>query len=308
MRAVFYGTPAEAVPALRALAGSAEVLLVTTRPDKPRGRSGKPQAPPVKQAALELGLEVGQPTRAGDDLERLRALAPDVAVVVAYGQLLPPDLLAVPRCGFVNVHFSLLPRWRGASPVVRAILAGDSLTGVTLMQLDAGLDTGPVLAVSPARVGPEETAGELTARLAEAGAALLVEQLPAYLEGRLVPRPQPAEGATAAARVRVAEAFVDPSRHHAQAVLRGVRAFDPRPGAWTELDGVRVKLWRARPAAGAGPAPGVAAWADGTVLLGTADGAVELLEVQPEGRHRMAAADWMRGRRLQPARFTPPGG
>jgi len=308
VRAVFYGTPAEAVPALRALAGSAEVLLVTTRPDKPRGRSGKPQAPPVKQAALELGLEVSQPTRAGDDLERLRALAPDVAVVVAYGQLLPPDLLAVPRGGFVNVHFSLLPRWRGASPVVRAILAGDPLTGVTLMQLDAGLDTGPVLAVSPTGVGPEESAGELTGRLAEAGAALLLEQLPAYLEGRLAPRPQPAEGATAAARVRVAEAFVDPSRHHAQAVLRAVRAFDPRPGAWTELDGVRVKLWRARPVAGAGPAPGVAAWADGMVLLGTAEGAVELLEMQPEGRHRMAAADWMRGRRLQPARFTPPAG
>jgi len=308
VRAVFYGTPAEAVPALEALGGIAEVLLVTTRADKPRGRSGKLQAPPVKEAALALGLEVSQPARASHDLDRLRSLAPDVAVVVAYGQILPPDLLAVPAHGFVNVHFSLLPRWRGASPVVRAILAGDELTGVTLMQLDAGMDTGPVLAVAPTRVGPEESAGELTGRLAVMGATLLVEQLPAYLSGPLAPRPQPEEGATAAARVRVEEAFVDPTRHRAQAVRRAVRAFDPKPGAWTALDGVRLKLWRAGPASGSGPEPGVAAMVEGAVLLGTPDGPVELVEVQPEGRHRMGAGDWMRGRRLEPARFTPPVG
>jgi methionyl-tRNA formyltransferase len=238
----------------------------------------------------------------------LRALAPDVAVVVAYGQILPADLLAVPGHGFVNVHFSLLPRWRGASPVVRTILAGDSVTGVTLMQLDAGMDTGPVLAVSPTAVGDDETAGELTARLAVMGAAMLGEHLPAYIAGDISPRPQPETGATAAARVKVEEAFVDPSRHHASAVLRAVRAFDPKPGAWTELDGVRIKLWRARPAAGPGPGPGVAALVEGVVLLGTADGPVELIEVQSEGRNRMAAGDWMRGRRLQPARFTPPAG
>lgn len=308
MRAVFYGTPSEAVPALQGLAGVAEVLLVTTRLDKPRGRSGKPQAPPVKEAALALGLPVSQPVRAAHDLERLRALAPDVAVVVAYGQILPADLLAVPRHGFVNVHFSLLPRWRGASPVVRAILAGDELTGVTLMQLDAGMDTGPVLAVMPTRVRPEESAGELTTRLAAMGAGMLVEHLPAYLAGALAPRPQLEEGATAAARVRVEEAFVDPTRHHAQAVLRAVRAFDPKPGAWTELDGGRVKLWRARAAAGQSPGPGVAEAAGDAVLLGAADGPVELVEVQPEGRNRMAAADWMRGRRQQPAHFTRPEG
>ncbi len=308
MRAVFYGTPAEAVPALQSLCGIAEVVLVTTRADKPRGRSGKPQPPPVKEAARALGLEVSQPVRAAHDLDRLRALAPEVAVVVAYGQILPPDLLAVPAHGFVNVHFSLLPRWRGASPVVRAILAGDELTGVTLMQLDPGMDTGPVLAVAPARVGEEESAGELTARLAVMGAGMLVEHLPAYVAGDLAPRPQLEEGATAAARVRVEEAFVDPTRHHTQAVLRAIRAFDPRPGAWTDFDGVRVKLWRARAASGASLAAGVAAVVGGKVLLGAADGAVELLEVQPEGRNRMAAGDWMRGRRLEPARFTPPEG
>lgn len=308
MRAAFYGTPMEAVPSLRALAQTAEVALVTTRPDKPRGRSGRPQPPPVKEAAAELGLPVSQPGRAAHDLERLRLLAADVAVVVAYGQILPRELLEVPRCGFVNVHFSLLPRWRGASPVVRAILAGDELTGVTLMQLDAGMDTGPVLAMHPTSVGPEETAGELTARLADMGAELLAAHLPAYVAGELAPRPQPDTGATAAARVRVEEAFVDPTRHRREAVVRAVRAFDPKPGAWTELDGVRLKLWGARAVGIPGPEPGRLEAVEGKVLLGVPDGAVELIEVQPEGRRRMSAGEWMRGRRLQPARFTPPAG
>jgi methionyl-tRNA formyltransferase len=308
VRAVFYGTPAVAIPSLRALAGIADVLLVTTRPDKPRGRSGRLQPPPVKEEALAMGLPVAQPVRAVHGLEQLAALEPDVAVVVAYGQILPADLLAVPRRGFLNVHFSLLPRWRGGSPVVRAILAGDELAGVTVMVLDAGMDTGPVLAVRPTRVGLEESAGELAGRLAAVGAAMLVEHLPAYLEGSLLPRPQPEEGATAAARVRVEEAFVDPVRHRSAAVLRAVRAFDPKPGAWTVLDGGRVKLWRARASAEPGPGVGVAATVGEGVLLGAADGAVELLEVQPEGRNRMAAADWMRGRRGRPAAFTPPGG
>ncbi len=308
MRAVFYGTPAEAVPSLEALSQRAEVLLVTTRPDRPRGRSSRSLPPPVKEAAQALGLPVSQPERAVHELERLRGLAPDVAVVVAYGQLLPPALLAVPGAGFLNVHFSLLPRWRGASPVVRTLLAGDPTAGVTLMVLDEGMDTGPVVAVEPTSVGPEETAGELTARLAVLGAELLLRHLPAYLAGDVTPEPQPAEGATAAARVRVEEAFVDPTRHRVKAVLRAVRAFDPKPGAWTELDGVRVKLWRARPAVGPGPGPGVAAAVGAAVLLGASDGPVELLEVQPAGRDRMAAAAWMRGRRGEPARFTRPAG
>jgi methionyl-tRNA formyltransferase len=306
VRAVFYGTPGEAVPSLEVLASLAEVPLVVTRPDRPRGRSGKPRPPPVKQAASLLGLEVSQPERAVHDLERMRALAPDVAVVVAYGQILPRELLAVPGHGFVNVHFSLLPRWRGASPVVRTLLAGDEVTGVTLMLLDAGMDTGPVIAVEPTRVGEGESAGELTTRLAALGAEMLRAHLGPYLAGERPPRPQPVEGATAAARVRVEEAFVDPLRHRAEAVLRAVRAFDPKPGAWTDLDGIRVKLWRARPVAGPGPQPGLAAAVGGSLLLGTADGAVELVEVQPAGRGRRRGMDWMRGRRLEPARFTPP--
>jgi methionyl-tRNA formyltransferase len=306
VKAVFYGTPAEAVPSLEVLDSLAEVPLVVTRPDRPRGRSGKPRPPPVKQAASLLGLEVSQPERAVHDLERMRALGPDVAVVVAYGQILPRELLAVPGHGFVNVHFSLLPRWRGASPVVRTLLAGDEVTGVTLMLLDAGMDTGPVIAVEPTRVEEGESAGELTARLAGLGAEMLRAHLGPYLAGERPPRPQPEEGATAAARVRVEEAFVDPLRHRAEAVLRAVRAFDPKPGAWTDLDGIRVKLWRARPVAGPGPQPGLAAAVGGSLLLGTADGAVELVEVQPAGRGRMRGMDWMRGRRLEPARFTPP--
>ena len=307
MRTVFYGTPAEAVPGLTALADLAEVVLVSTRPDRPRGRSGKPRPPAVKQAALALGLPVSQPQSAMDDLERLRSLAPDVAVVVAYGQLLPPALLAVPKAGFLNVHFSLLPRWRGASPVVRTLLAGDPVTGVTLMMLDEGLDTGPVVAMEPTAVGPGETAGELTARLAALGASMLTAHLPAFVAGEITPRPQPAEGVTAAARVRVEEAFIDPVRHRREAVLRAVRAFDPKPGAWTVLDETRVKLWGARPAEAGEPGPGVAAEVGGAILLGTADGPVELAEVQPAGRGRMPAAAWMRGRRGRPAVFTPPG-
>lgn len=307
MRAAFFGTPAEAVPALQALTSLAEVALVVTRPDRPVGRSGRPQPPPVKLAAEDLGLAVSQPERAVHDLERLQGRAVDVAVVVAYGQLLPPALLAVPAHGFLNLHFSLLPRWRGASPVVRAILAGDTLTGVTLMVIDEGLDTGPVVAMEPTPIGAEETAGELTGRLAEMGAGLLARSLDPYLTGGLVPRPQPAEGATAAARVRVEEAFIDPTRHRATAVRRAVRAFDPKPGAWTVLDGARIKLWRAASAAGLGPEPGVVEAAGRSVLLGAADAPVALLEVQPPGKARMDAAAWMRGRRGEPARFTRPG-
>ena len=247
MRAVFYGTPVEAVPSLQALVNLAEVPLVVTRPDRPRGRSGTPQPPPVKEAARALGLEVSQPERAGRDVERMRTLAPDVAVVVAYGQILPPDLLAVPRHGFVNVHFSLLPRWRGASPVVRAILAGDGVTGVTLMQLDAGMDTGPVLAVTPTRVGDDETAGELTGRLAVVGAALLAEHLPAWVVGEITPRPQPEAGATAAARVRVEEAFVDPTRHRARGGVARGAGLRPQAGG-VDGDGRRTAQAVAGPA------------------------------------------------------------
>jgi methionyl-tRNA formyltransferase len=302
--AVFYGTAAESIPVLAALRTIAEVPLVVTQPDRARGRSGRLQPPPVKIAAGAWGLPVLQPERALETVDAAASSSPDVAVVAAFGQLLPGELLQVPRHGFVNVHFSTLPRWRGASPVVRAILAGDAETGVTIMQVDEGLDTGPILAHRAARIGEIETAGELTARLAGLGSQLLIETLPRYLAGDLEPLPQDDSGATAAAKVRVEEAFVDPVRHGARSVLLAVRAFNPRPGAWATVGGARLKLWRAREVSIGDVEPGVAVVRSDAVLLGAGDGVVELIEVQPEGRGRMSARDWMLGRRDEPARFS----
>jgi methionyl-tRNA formyltransferase len=306
MRAVFLGTPPHAVPTLAALCSVAEVALVVTRPDRPRGRHGAPVAPAVKEAAAAWGMPVAQPERSADLAGPIRAAAPDVAVLVAYGRLIPSPVLEIPAAGFVNVHFSLLPRWRGASPVVRAILAGDATTGVTLMRLDEGLDTGPVYAARPVEIGRDESAGLLTARLAALGAGMVAELLGDIVGGSAAPVPQDDAAATAAAPVGPDEAFVDPTRHSSEAVLRAVRAFDPAPGAWTAVDGKRLKLWRAAPCDRAGPGPGIAELRDGRVLAGTPDGAVELLEVQPEGRRRMGAAEWLRGRRGAPARLGRP--
>lgn len=303
IRAAFLGTPAEAVPILEAVSTVATITTVVTRPDRPRGRSGRPAPPPVKLAAMQAGWEVAQPARSAD-LAGLVAGC-DVAVVAAYGRLIPASALVVPPAGFVNVHFSLLPRWRGASPVVRAILAGDAETGVTLMRLDEGLDTGPTYDQATVAIGPEETAGELTARLAGLGAGLLRDRLATIVAGDLPVVAQDDATATAAARVEVAEAFVDPERHHRDAVLRAVRAFHPRPGAWAIADGLRIKLWRTRFATGDAP-PGWAGVVDGVVLLGARDGAVELVEVQPEGRAVMSGRSWMAGRRDAPARFGRP--
>jgi len=303
MRAVFLGSPPEAVPSLEALVEVAEVPLVITQPDRPRGRSGTPVPPEVKVAAERLGLPIAQPTDRHELLEALQGAAPDVALLIAYGRLIRPDALAVPTHGFVNVHFSLLPRWRGASPVVRAILAGDRTTGVTLMQMDDGLDTGPTIAVRGTVIGEHESAGSLTMRLADLGADLVRHDLARFVNGELRVKPQPADGVTAAGKVTTDEAHIDPGRHPAEAVLRAVRAFDPRPGAWTTLDGERFKVWEARPAEGR-VEPGLAVAADDDrVMLGCADRPVELIEVQPAGKPRMAAADWMRGRRGEPADF-----
>lgn len=303
MRAVFYGTPALSVPVLAAVASVADVVLVTTNPDRARGRSGRPHPSPVKEAAAAFGFPISQPDRPTADEDRLREIAPDVAVVAAYGKLITPELLAVPAAGFVNVHFSLLPRWRGASPVVRAILAGDAATGVTIMQMDAGWDTGPMIATAEVPLTGAETGGSLSATLAAVGARLLAECLPGFVSGEIPARPQPEAGATAAAMIKVEEAYVDPARHTRDAVLRAIRAFDPAPGAWSMLEGSRIKLWGARAIEGAAPEAGVVAAAGEGVVLGARDGAVELLEVQPAGKPRLAAADWMRGRRGEPARL-----
>jgi methionyl-tRNA formyltransferase len=304
VRAVFLGTPAAAVPALEALHRVADITAVVTRTDKPRGRSQRPAPPPVKQAAERLGLVVVQP----DGLDEISGHLDDadVAVLVAFGRLIPEDLLRRPKSGFVNVHFSLLPRWRGASPVERSILAGDEIAGVTVIQMDAGVDTGPIYATADTAIDPHETAGELTERLAHIGAALLSDTIAAVVEGELVAVEQDHSRATAAARIRVEEAFIDPRRHSGDAILRAVRAFNPRPGAWAMVDGDRFKLLRAQAAPETTLEPAVVSLDGGRVLLGVPGGAVELLEVQPSGAPAMSARDWMNGRRGVSAELTGP--
>ncbi len=298
-RTVFLGSPDEAVPSLRALAEHTELGLVITNPDRPRGRSGRPVATPVKEAAVALGVPVEQPASHLELLSSLIGARADVGVVVAYGRIIRPESLAVPRRGFLNVHFSLLPRWRGASPVVRAILAGDVETGVTLMQLDEGMDTGPTVAEARTPIAPRETAGELTDRLASLGADLLVDHLDAYVDGTLPAVPQPDEGVTAAGKITVDEAFVSPL-HDPEAIDRAVRAFNPRPGAWTYVEGRRFKIWRTVPTEVRVDDRTILE-SEGHVILGGRSGSVELVEVQPDGRGRMSASEWMRGRRGEPA-------
>lgn len=303
-RTVFMGTPDAAVPSLLALHETTEVSLVVTRPDRPRGRSKAPLPPPVKEAAERLGLAVAQPTNATALYDAVEGVGPDVVVVAAYGRLIKPDLLALPPHGFVNVHFSLLPRWRGASPVARAILAGDEVTGVALMVMDAGLDTGPVIDMIEVEIASDATTGTLTGRLAEVGAGMIRSSLPDFLSGALVPRPQNDALATAAAKIETDEAFLDPEHHSLAAMDRAIRAFNPKPGAWGIVDGERIKVWRAAPVDGSGPDAGTAEVRSGAVLLGTRTGVLRLFDVQPSGKPVMDAVAWMNGRRGEPARFT----
>ncbi len=290
MRIVYCGTPDDAVPPLRALLDAGhEVALVLTQPDRRRGRRGEPAPSPVKAAAEQLGLDVRTPLRARELVDEVAALRADVGVVVAFGQLLPPDLLAATRLGFVNLHFSLLPRWRGAAPVERAVMAGDAETGVCVMRLDEGLDTGPVYDCASTRVEPDETAGELRARLVDLGTPLLTRVVGAVDE--LTPRAQVGEPTTAA-KLSVDEFMLDPSRP-ASELARLVRAGNPRPGAWARIDGRRVKVLRAHAAPGAVAAsPGVV---DATARLVTTDGLLVLEEVQPEGKGVMTGPDWRAG-------------
>ncbi len=301
MRAAFLGTPAAAIPSLAALATVATIDVVITRPDKPQHRSARPVAPPVKDAAAEWGFRVDQPPSAAG----IGALVADVdvAVVVAYGRIIPEAVLESVPFGFVNVHFSLLPRWRGAAPVQHALLAGDTTTGVSLMQLDAGLDTGPVLGSLEVHIGEDERAGELTARLAGHGAELLATVLPAYVGGRVAPEPQPREGATRAPAVTTGDARIT-ADHTAAAVVRAVRAFHPKPGAWAVIDGERFKIHDAI-LAPAGPPPGTIDTVGDAVVLGAPDGHVELLTVQPQGKAPMPAEAWMNGRRGAVATLDP---
>ncbi len=290
MRLVYFGTPADAVPPLRALiAAGHDVAFVVTQPDRKRGRGASLVASAVKTAAIELGLEVRTPSRAREIVTEVAASGAEVGVVVAFGQILPPELLAATPLGFVNVHFSQLPRWRGAAPVERAILAGDPTTGVAIMQVEADLDTGPVFAETTVTIGSEETSAELGARLVERGAELLVATLPRL--GELVPEPQVGEP-TYAHKVTVAEFRLDPSRPAAE-LARVVRAGNPRPGAWCTVDDARIKVLRARSIERTVPVGTI----DADAVLGTVDGGLQLIEVQPEGKRTMEAMAWRTGRR-----------
>jgi methionyl-tRNA formyltransferase len=303
VRLLFAGTPEVAVPSLRALLQSAhEVVAVLTRPDAAAGRGRRLVPSPVAQVADEAGVEVLRPPTPRDPefLDRLRSIAPDCCPVVAYGGLVPQPALEVPGHGWVNLHFSLLPAWRGAAPVQHALLAGDEVTGASTFQLERGLDTGPVYGVMTETVRPDDTSGTLLGRLAEGGASLLVATLDGIEDGTLTPRPQPADGVTLAPKLEVTDARVDWSAPAAR-VDRLVRACTPAPGAWTTLDGSRLKLGPVRPIANAGPLePGELAVAKDRVLVGTGSYPVALGTVQPPGKRAMAAADWARGVRLAP--------
>jgi methionyl-tRNA formyltransferase len=300
MRIVFFGTPAFAVPSLQALLRERYQLVgVVTQPDRPQGRSrSRLVAPPVKLEAESAHLPVLQPVRPLGDVFQagLRRLEPELGVVVAYGHILRPEVLNLPRLGMINVHASLLPRWRGAAPIQHAILAGDVETGVSIMQMDQGLDSGPVLHRLATPIGPDETAGERAARLAELGAAGLVEALSRVTGGSARPEPQPSAGMTLAPKIDRDQARLDWARP-AVAVARQVRAFDPAPGAWTTHDGAALKLFGAAPVERRGE-PGCVLAADDRLVVGCGEGAVALAEVQPAGRNRLAVGDWVRGRSI----------
>jgi methionyl-tRNA formyltransferase len=298
-RIAFFGTPPFAVPALRACQAVGTVVAVVTQPDRPRGRGQHVTPSAVKAEAEQARLVVLQPPKLkGTDFgERLRALRLDVAVVAAYGRILPPDVLSAPRLGCVNVHASLLPRWRGAAPIQWAIAAGDVETGVSLMQMEAGLDTGPVLAERRTPILPTDTSETLHVRLAELGGALVREELPRHLAGALTPRPQPTEGVTLARLVEKEDGRLDWTRPAVE-LERRVRAFVPWPGGWTPLGHQVLKVWRAEVVPGSGP-PGTVLAAHGRIEMATGEGALRLLEVQPEGKRRMSAAEFLSGHRLR---------
>jgi methionyl-tRNA formyltransferase len=318
VRVVYLGTPAAAVPPLRALLASGhQVVAVVTRPDRPRDHQrGAPAPSPVKQAAVAAGLPVLEPS-SGRDPElpaQLRELAADIGCACAFGYLLPPEVLAAFSGGIVNLHFSLLPAYRGAAPVQRALLDGAAVTGVTTFVIDEGMDTGPLLLAAEVPVHPDEDAGALTARLAEVAGALAVETLDGLEAGQVRPRPQPAEGASLAPKVRPEEARLDFTRPAGE-LANAVRAFTPAPGAWTTHRGRRLKVTRAvpdRPGEPTAPPrtppegevrlePGrVAVGPGGRLLVGTADRPLELVEVRPEGRRPMTGAEFARGARLGP--------
>ncbi len=301
MKIVYFGTGPFAVPALEVAAP--HCALVVAQPGRPAGRGLKVRPSPVEERARALGLPVATPERARDEgfIARVRDLAPDLLLVASYGQILRPALLEAARVAPINLHGSLLPRWRGAAPIQRAIEAGDRRTGVTLMRMDPGMDTGPTIAFAPTPIAPDETAGDLSERLAALAADLARDWLPRLAAGDFEALPQPGEGVTLAPKIARDDARLDP-RGDARTQYDRFRAFTPAPGAWLETPAGPVKLHRARlvasPEPGTDAPPGSILSTDDAPLLNLADGALALLEVQPAGKPRMSGRDWLNGARL----------
>ena len=305
MRILFAGTPAPALPSLRRLIDSPshDVVAVLTRPDAPTGRRGTPMPSPVAQLALDAGIAVLRPPRpnSSDVVDEITALAPDCCAVVAYGALLGAELLAVPMHGWVNLHFSLLPAWRGAAPVQAAIAAGDTVTGATTFRIELALDSGPVFGIVTETIRADDTAGELLDRLALSGAALLEATLDGISDGSVTPVPQPREGVSVAPKVSVDEARIrwDLPAH---VIERRIRAMTPNPGAWTMIGDMRIKVGPVSVVeSGDAAEPGVVMAEKTRVLVGTGSVPVQLGQIQPPGKKPMAAADWARGARLDSA-------
>jgi methionyl-tRNA formyltransferase len=308
LRTVFFGTPAFACPSLRALAAACgcEIAAVVTQPDRPSGRELRVTASPVKRLALELGIPlVLQPerARAAEFIQRLAGLRPELAVVAAYGQILPPELLALPRFGCLNVHASLLPKFRGAAPIQWALIEDERDTGITIMLMDAGLDTGPIVSARRTEILASDDAQSLHDRLAEIGAALLIDTLPAFVAGGLKPEAQPGTGATYARKLRRADAQID-WRLTARGVWSRTRGCTPWPGAftlWPVAGRERVlKIWSSEPAPGCGAAGAILRAGGGELLVACGEGALRILRLQPEGGRVMEAADFLTGHALQP--------
>ncbi len=297
-RLVFMGSPEFAALVLEALARRYTLVGVVTQPDRPAGRGGRSRPPPVKVCAERLGLAVMQPERLCDSaaMEQLHSWSPDLIVVAAFGQILRPDVLELPPYGCVNVHASLLPRWRGASPIQAALLAGDTQTGVTIMKMDAGVDTGPILAQRVAPIAPDDTAASLSLRLAALGAELLIETLPAYLSGWLQPTPQPSQGVTYAPLLKKEDGRLD-FHKTAFELERHVRAMNPWPGTWFEWRGAPLQVWRARVWNDANAASGQRLVVDGYPAIGCREAALVLEEVQPAGRKPMSGKAFLAGAR-----------
>jgi methionyl-tRNA formyltransferase len=300
MRLVFLGTPPFAVPTLEAIVRAGhEVAAVLTQPDRPRGRGQHPAASPVKQAALGLEIEIYQPERVRrpEAVEYLRSMDARAMVVVGYGQIIPQSVIDLAPLGIINVHASLLPKYRGAGPIQWAIVNGETRTGVTTMQIDAGLDTGAMLLKAETGIGPEETAIELSQRLAILGADLLVETLARLEAGTIVPEKQDDGQATWAPLLKKEDGLIDWSRPP-QAIHNRVRGLQPWPGAQTTFRGQPLQIWRSRVASGLPPAEAGTVLRARPLLIACGDGALELLEVQLEGRKRIPAADFANGQRI----------